>query len=557
MKAAALHLWHFHCREKHLEDLDTLIESLGYGADPPTREISFWQSLLHPDDLAHWRGRELLPLPDELGEGNGGVEIRLRARDGSWRWMATRARVLETDRAGAPVIVAGTCLDITAGKHAAEQLLHAAQHDALTGLPNRALTYAFGERILEATPRHGGRCAVLFIDLDHFKPINDHYGHAAGDLVLREIARRLQRCVRGEDVVGRLGGDEFVVILAHVQKVEDITHIAADCLAAVGSPIGYRDLELQVSSSIGISLYPADGPDVSTLVKHADTAMYHAKQQGRNNFQFFTHAMNARAKSLLKLEGRMRRALEQEEFSLYYQPVVDTHTHRIIAAEALLRWPAADLAPADFIPLAESSGLIHALGDWVFLQACRQQKVWAQEGLADVSVAINVSPLQFRQPRFAARVANMIAEAGIAATSLQLEITENAFLRDLDDVVQTLNALRALGLRITLDDFGKGYSILNHLKMLPMDAVKVDKDFVHELQLDRKNLAITEAIITLGESLDLQVIAEGIETEAVLQLLRTKRCRHMQGFCLSHPLPAAEFASWVRDPLALERAYQH
>ncbi|MDT8387827.1 MAG: EAL domain-containing protein [Thiogranum sp.] len=553
LRSAAFHLWHFYILEQRIEDLDALIENLGYIRSPRTGTRTFWESILHPDDLAYWRTRPLLPLPVELTED--GIELRLRTSDGNWRWMETRARIVEWDERDEPCVIAGTCLDITARKHAAEQRIRAAQHDPLTGLPNRSLTCAFGERLLDAAPRHGGQCAVLFVDLDRFKPINDTYGHAAGDAVLRQVAERLRHCVRGEDVVGRLGGDEFLVVLANAQHVEDITHVARNCMVAVGRPCSWRDVELLVSPSIGISQYPADGQDMDTLVKHADVAMYHAKQNGRNNFEFFTPAMNAQAKSLLDVESRMRRAIEQDGFCLHYQPVVDTETQRVMAAEALLRWPAENMGPDEFIPIAESSGLILPLGEWVLNEACRQHKAWIEQGMEPFRMSVNVSPFQFRQKQFREQLVQTLSDTGIEPACLQLEITENAFLQDLGEVVRTLDSLREPGIRIALDDFGRGYSSLSYLKDLPLDAIKVDRDFVHELQIDRVNLAITEAIINMAESLGLEVIAEGIETDAVLQLLKARHCRHMQGFFLSHPLPAAAFAAWYRDQPHGSRAF--
>ncbi len=555
IRDADFHLWHLDVTTFCLTDLDELLETLGYGEVANTHSVDFWRSLMHPEDLAQWSRSAMLPLPDALQED--GLELRLRAKDGSWRWLITRARVTETDSNGQPTLISGTCIDITSRKQSAEQLLHAAQHDPLTGLPNRALTYALGEHLLESAPRHGQRSAVLFVDLDRFKPINDYYGHATGDTVLQEVANRLKKCVRTEDVVGRLGGDEFLVILAQVGRVNDISKVAAKCLAEVSRPITHKDLELGVSPSIGISLFPADGCDMDALVKHADVAMYHAKQNGRNQFRFFTSAMNKQAKSLLKFEARMRRAIDRQGFCLHYQPIVDTEMEKTTGVEALLRWPAARLGPDEFIPLAESSGLILPLGDWVLQEACRQQVAWSDQGMEPLRMSVNVSPVQFRQRQFRERVGRIIDQTGIDPTYLQLEITENALLHNADQVVHVLNELRAMGLSIALDDFGKGYSSLNYLKSLPLDVVKVDKDFIHELGTDRVNLAITEAIIGLSERLGLQVIAEGIESEAVLQLLREKRCRHMQGYYLSRPLEAAVFEAWCLDPIAPCKAWQH
>lgn len=547
LKDAAFHLWHYEVPKQRLMDLDSLIENLGYKPSPKTTEPAFWISRLHPDDRVKFNAMQLWPLPESLS--TNGIELRLRSNGGDWRWMVTRARVVQTDQTGAPALITGTCLDVTDRKRAGQRLLKAAQHDPLTDLPNRALTYAFGDRLLAASPRQNNQCAVLFVDLDRFKPINDTYGHSAGDAVLRQVAKRLQHCVRNEDIVGRLGGDEFLVVLGQLQDAEDVIRVARHCVEVIGRPYLYEDIELHVSPSIGISLYPNDGKDMKTLVKNADRAMYHAKESGRNNFQFFTPTLDKRAKSMLDLENRLRLAIEQEALHLHYQPVIDIETHNVIAVEALLRWPGEDVGPDVFIQIAETNGWILPLGVWVLQEACRQQITWTKMGMKPLRISVNVSPLQFRQKGFSDQVTGIIAQSGVDPKYIQLEITENAFLHNLEDVVRTLNQLRDAGLSIALDDFGKGYSSLNYLKVLPLDAVKVDKDFLRELQDNTINLAITEAIINLGDSLGLDVIAEGIETETVLNLLRTTRCRHMQGFYLSRPLSALDFEEWYRNPL--------
>lgn len=555
MKSASFFLWHFHVQEQRLVDMEGLIRSLGYQPSADTEKVAFWRSLLHPDDSALWQGEPLLPLPRLVQEK--GVELQVRASDGNWRWLVVRAHVLDSSPQGRPEVITGTCVDITTRKQEAEKLLHVAQHDALTGLPNRTLTTAFAGRTLVSCHRHAQQCALLFIDLDRFKPINDSFGHAAGDAVLQEVAKRLRRCVRAEDVVGRLGGDEFLVVLAETGAKEAVSHIANTIIACLSEPIYYQESELQVSSSMGISRYPDDARELETLVKYADTAMYHAKQDGRNNARFFTQAMNRQAKDLLKCEHRMRKAVDNRGFRLVYQPVVDTETHRVVAAEALLRWPGEGLDPDTFIPLAESSGLILPLGEWVLQEACRQQQRWVAEGMGNIQMAVNVSPIQFRQHDFQQQVVDSITQANMDPAQLQLEITENAFMQDMHEVSQTLEALRTMGLTIALDDFGKGYSSLSYLKNLPLDRVKVDKKFVLNLQSDPANLSITEAIINLTEGLGLQVTAEGVENEAVLQLLRAMRYRHMQGFHLCPPLPAASFAAWYWDPQSLQSVSRH
>ncbi|TVP56317.1 MAG: EAL domain-containing protein [Halomonadaceae bacterium] len=552
---ASFHLWHLEVKERRLLDLNSLTEALGYSPSSETRKLSFWQSLLHPDDLTYWQGRDLLPLPHELK--NKGVELRLRTRDGHWRWMIAHAHVSERDEQGQPVLIAGTCVDITERKKDSERLLHAAQHDSLTGLSNRALVFQLGERLLAFATRHKQKCAVLFVDLDRFKPINDNFGHEAGDVALREVARRIRHCVRDEDVVGRLGGDEFLVILAEVRHAEGVTRVAHDIQDAINRAILFQDTKLEISSSIGISLYPTDGRNMETLVKNADAAMYHAKESGPNQMRFFTPSLNVRAKSLLQLETRMRQAIEDQTFTLYYQPFIDTERHQVVGVEALLRWPGENLSPNVFIPLAESTGLIQPLGDWVLTEAFKQQARWAQTAMGDLKMSVNVSPFQFRLKHFGQRVERLMQTTGVAPEQIQLEITEKVFIYDMHQVQRTLSKLRNTGLGIALDDFGKGYSSLNYLKQLPLNVLKIDKDFVREVQTDKASLDIIEAIINLGSNLGLQVIAEGIENEAVLELLRYRRCRHMQGFYLSHPMPADVFERWYRSPLTPGVDYRH
>lgn len=543
---ASLHLWHYHIPEGRIDDLGTLTESLSYTRSARTSRADFWLSIVHPQDIKNLKFRPLLPLPEKLVKC--GVELRLRTKDGQWRWMVVRARVTETDSSGAETLIAGTCLDITDQKNAGESLLHAAQHDSLTGLPSRALTYAFGDRLLAAAPRRATFCAVLFVDLDRFKPINDTYGHAAGDEVLRKVARRLRRCVRGEDVVGRLGGDEFMVVLAQLEDIDSITHVANHCLQAISQPLFFNNIKLQVSASIGISVYPNDGSNMGTLIRNADVAMYHAKKLKHNSFKFYTPAMNQRVESVLRLESRLHDAVENHEFCLNYQPVVDTNTQRIVSAEALLRWPAENIGPEEFIPLAESNRLILPLSDWILREACRQQKVWSDKGMEQLRISINISPLQFRQPNFANQIARAVTDSGIDPTLLQLEITEMALVHDFNAVVDTLHTLRRAGHRIALDDFGKGYFALQSLKSLPLDAIKVDKAFVVDLTHDKVDLAISETIINMGTLLDLEVIAEGIENEEIMELLRAKHCGHMQGFYFSGPLPPCEFEKIYKLP---------
>ncbi|QDZ30024.1 PAS domain S-box protein [Noviherbaspirillum sp. UKPF54] len=552
LEGADVHLWHLDCESRTLQYLDKLPAALGLVQDEVRNDIDFWLALIPPDDR-----EQLAKLVHEVRHGSRDAvetELRMRTRDGQWKWMLVRARVLERNANGTPRHVTGTCLDITERKQSEQEMLQLAQHDTLTGLPNRALSYAFGERTLASARRDGLQSAVLFVDLDRFKPINDTYGHDAGDAVLREVARRLRGCVRADDMVGRLGGDEFLLVLGDVDGPRGAGRVAAQCIAALGQPCPYKELQLQVSSSIGIAMFPADGDDIFTLARNADAAMYHAKECGRDNFQFFTQELNERSASTLAMENRLRGGLRQDEFRLHYQPIVDLESGFVIGAEALLRWPGAGVTPDQFIPVAEYTGVIHQLGEWALNEACRQQRAWQANGLDALTMSVNVSPAQFRQEGFRATVAKAVAASGIDPDCLQLEITENALAKNAETAVDALRALRQIGVHVVLDDFGKDYSSLSNLKQLPVDAIKIDKDFIHDLDSDRGNMAITSAIIDLGRELGLQVIAEGIESQAVLDSLRARRCKAIQGFYVCEPVAGDEFEDWYRHRSGLVAA---
>jgi diguanylate cyclase (GGDEF)-like protein len=441
-------------------------------------------------------------------------------------------------------------MDITEQKEAEQKILHAAQHDALTGLPNRALVYEVGSMLVSAAQRGHTRVAVLFFDLDRFKPINDTYGHETGDKMLQEVARRLRASVRAGDLVGRIGGDEFVAILTNVGSEQDLARSATNILDSLRQPYHVGNLELRTSPSIGISIYPRDGEDVDKLIRSADAAMYHAKDSGRNTYQFFTAEISAATRRVFAVEQRLRQGIEQNEFELYYQPIVETQTRRIVGAEALIRWPQADgqvLLPGEFISAAEASGIINQLGDWVIHEACRQHRKWLEQGLPPLRIAVNVSPVQFRARNFFQHVADAISNSEVDPSCLELEVTESAVMRQVEEAGKTLAGLKQLGLHISLDDFGTGYSSLSHLAHLPIDKLKVDQSFIRNINTDSRSLAITETVIALGKRLGVKVVAEGIETDEAFDLLRRCQCDLGQGYLLSAPLPADQFARWHRQ----------
>jgi diguanylate cyclase (GGDEF)-like protein len=430
------------------------------------------------------------------------------------------------------------------------QLKHVATHDALTGLPNRLLLADRMEQAIAQAERHHMRFAVLVVDLDRFKSINDSLGHLAGDAMLREVAQRLARVLRKADTLARLGGDEFVLILNEMPRAQDVESTASRVLADIGCPVKLSDLELHTSASIGISIYPDDGENAETLLQHADAAMYHAKKSGRNAYQFFAPAMNAFARERLQLENGLRRALARQEFVLHYQPKVDVRTGGVDSAEALIRWrhPTRGLTmPMDFIPLAEESGLIIPIGEWVLREACRQAYAWQAAGLRPLRVAVNLSAQQFKQKNLVDVVYSTLNAARLEPRYLELELTESAVMDDPERSIGILRQLSDLGVRISVDDFGTGYSSLSYLRRLPLDKLKIDSAFIRELATSSDDAAIVRAIISLAHSLHLKVIAEGVETPDQLVFLRDLGCDQYQGYHYSAPVPNNVFVAMLRE----------
>jgi len=430
------------------------------------------------------------------------------------------------------------------------QLQHAAMHDALSGLPNRLLLADRLSQAIAQAERHQNRFAVFVVDLDRFKAINDSLGHLAGDVMLKEVARRLALVLRKADTLARLGGDEFVLVLNEISGPEDVEAIAGRVLADLARPMRLSDLELHTSASVGISLFPTDGTDADSLLKHADAAMYHAKKNGRNAYQFFAPAMNAFAKERLELENGLRRALAQREFVLHYQPKVNVQGGGVDSAEALIRWqhPTRGLtAPMDFIPLAEESGLIVPIGEWVLREACQQACAWQAAGLRPLRVAVNLSAQQFRQKNLVEVVRSALSAARLEPRYLELELTESAVMHDAEQSIEILRQLSALGVRISVDDFGTGYSSLSYLRRLPLDKLKIDRAFIRDVVANRDDAAIVRAIVSLAHNLRLKVIAEGVETPDQLDFLRELGCDQYQGFHYSVPVPNSVFVEMLRE----------
>jgi diguanylate cyclase (GGDEF)-like protein len=435
--------------------------------------------------------------------------------------------------------------DVSAARAMALQMAHTAQHDFLTGLPNRMLLNDRVGHAIALAQRHGKQVALLFLDLDGFKHINDSLGHPTGDKLLQSIAKRLVDCVRSADTVSRQGGDEFVVLLSEVEHLEDAAISAGRMLRAVAEPHSIDQHELHVTLSIGVSVYPEDGVDAETLIKNADTAMYQAKENGRQGYQFFKPAMNAWAVERQFIEESLRRAVERHEFALHYQPKVDLRTGAITGAEALLRWthPTRGLiSPVQFIPVAEDCGLILPIGHWVLREACRQARAWMDAGLPVATIAVNVSALEFRNEKFLEDLFAILGETGLDPGSLELELTESVLMKRAESTAAILKTLRERGVQVAIDDFGTGYSSLSYLRKFAVDALKIDQSFVGRITTGADDASIVAAVINMARSLKLRVVAEGVETPEELAFLRDHQCGEAQGFYFSRPMLPQQFA---------------
>jgi len=440
--------------------------------------------------------------------------------------------------------------DVTAAQAKSLQMSHLAQHDSLTDLPNRVL---FNDRLTQAialAERQGKQLALMFVDLDHFKKINDSLGHDVGDKLLQSVAGRLLACVRRSDTVSRLGGDEFVILLSQVEHAEDAAYSARKILRALAAPHRIDNKSLDINVSIGVSTYPNDGQDAEGLMNRADNAMYEAKEHGRNNYQFFRHEMHARLAERQSLEADLRCALGRNEFLLHYQPKLGLQTGEITGVEALIRWlhPQRGLVyPAQFVPIAEECGLIVPIGQWVLLEACKQAQAWRDSGLGVVPVSVNVSAAEFGAKDFLSGVRAVLIATGVEPQHLELELTESVLMRDAEAAVVTLVKLKAMGVQLAIDDFGTGYSSFTYLRRFPCDALKLHQSFVQEITADPADAAIVSAMINLGRSLKQRVIAEGVETRAQLKFLQHHGCGEGQGFYFSPPVVAEQAGRLFKD----------
>jgi diguanylate cyclase (GGDEF)-like protein/PAS domain S-box-containing protein len=438
--------------------------------------------------------------------------------------------------------------DVSEARAMALQLSHLAEHDFLTGLPNRLLLNDRLTQAISLSRRHSGQLAVLFLDLDRFKNINDSLGHDVGDQLLQSVASRLASCVRRSDTISRQGGDEFVILLSELNEAQDAAITATKMLDAVTLPHHIGPHRIQMSASIGVSIYPEDGVTADALTKNADAAMYEAKENGRSNFQFFKQVMNIRAMERQFIESALHRALERGEFLLHYQPIVNLRTGEVTGAEALIRWPHPErglIPPAQFVPIAEDCGLILPIGQWVLREACKQARAWIDAGRRPIPISVNISALEFRAANFLEGVHAILTDTRLDPHCLELEITESVLMKHAESTANVLHALKAMGVQLAVDDFGTGYSSLSHLNRFPIDVLKIDQSFVHDICSSPDQATIVSAVISMGKSLKKRVIAEGIETMEQLESLRAWGCEEGQGYLLDRPMVASEFTNRV------------
>lgn len=530
-----------------------------FGLRPPVLGGSYeaFFNAFHPAD----RDIARAALDRALRRGKAfSLDHRIVLPNGTEHIVHQQAEIM-FDTNGKPLRMIGTVQDITERKKAEEQIRTLAYYDTLTELPNRVMFKEHLGKALARARRRNNLVAVLLLDLDRFKRINDTLGHSVGDQLLREVAGRLLQSVRREDMVARhsfddtatsvarLGGDEFAIMLTDLESVQAAAKVARRTLDTLSAPISLDAQEVFATASIGITVFPFDGEDVDTLLKNADTAMYHAKSEGRNNYQYYTKSMNASAFENLALENSLRRALERGEFELYYQPQVDLDSGEIVGVEALIRWQHPELgmvSPVQFIPLALETGLIVPMDEWGLRTACQQAKAWQDAGLRPMRVSVNLSSYQFRQKKLVELVARILSETRLDPQYLDVELTESTIMQNAEETVKTLHELNEMGIKLSVDDFGTGYSSLSYLKRFPLDTLKIDRSFIKDITTDPDDEALTRAILAMSNSLKLRVIAEGVETEEQLEFLRVNGCDEFQGYLFSRPVRATEIAEMLR-----------
>ena len=566
-RMAQLGYWDFDIERNEFFRSDEYLRIHGLERGDIAPRLGAKRRFVHPDDLDAFdaKGRARL-----LSDGPLHLEYRIVRQDGEVRVLSSHSKGV-FDTQGKLVRVHGTIQDITERRQAEERMRTLTLYDTLTGLPNRQFFKEQLDHSLALAQRLKMSLAVLVLDIDRFQRINETFGHGVGDQLLKEASTRLTRILRDADYVARvenasethnvarLGGDEFTIMLTGLTHAEDVAKVARRMLDEIAQPLQLDGQEVVVTASIGIAVFPTDGIDTEALLKHADSAMYFAKEQGKNNYQFFSASMNARSFQKLSLENGLRKALEREELVLHYQPKVDSIGGGIVGVEALVRWKHPDLgmvSPGDFIPLAEETGLIVPIGEWVLGEACRQLSAWRAAGFSDLTMAVNMASQNFAQKDFVKRVAACIRTAGLAAAGVEIEVTESVLMQDVQATIATLNALKEGGIALSVDDFGTGYSSLAYLKRFPIDTLKIDRSFVRDVMINREDAAITSAIVTLGKRLGMQVVAEGVETAEQVAFLRREGCHLMQGYYFGRPVAAAELTAVLDTGIAVSAVSQ-
>ena len=525
---------------------DTWLDILGLSRDDIKNHVSDWKELVHPDDSSIGITAIEQTIKDHKTYT---IEFRMRHKKGHWVWIEGSGAVVERDtKTGAPLRIAGTHKDISFRKSTEEKMHFLAFNDALTKLPNRTYLKKRLESFLQTVSPQP--FAFLFLDLDYFKNINDAFGHSFGDQVIQDVALRFKDTLKEEDFIARVGGDEFVILTHNIHKLE---RLCKNLSNAIEKPFHIQGESFSLGTSIGISLFPEDGATFELLFKHADTAMYAAKSSGKNRFKYYTARMGETALESTKMDIEMRRAITNDEFTLFYQPQVELSSGKLIGIEALIRWmdPEKGMIPPDaFIPRAEENRLMVPIGTLVLRKALTQMKVWIEKGVFTGKIAINISSVQIEEEDFITTLSAILNEVGIDAGHIELEVTESAIMANEKQFIQTLRELKKLGFSISIDDFGTGYSSLNYIKTLPIDTLKIDRTFVKDLPDDRDDIAITMVIITLAKQLGLSVIAEGIETEAQQEFLMQNGCHKAQGYLFAHPMDAASFEAFCHTQKA-------
>jgi diguanylate cyclase (GGDEF)-like protein/PAS domain S-box-containing protein len=548
-RIAQLGHWEWDIRTDHVQRSDEVCRILGLTPQQMAPAHAAFTSLIHPQDRRIVEDAVYAALHRQQPFS---IDFRIVQPDGATRIVHEQAEVVY-DAAGNATRMQGTTQDITERKRAEEQIQQLALYDSLTGLPNRHLFKEQLTRAVARAERTGELVVMLSLDLDRFKRINDTLGHEVGDLLLKETAARLNCSVRQTDYVtrrdsdarnhciARQGGDEFSVLLTDLSQAQGAAKVAQRILDVISEPFRFGDNEIVIGASIGIAVYPLDGADCDTLLKNADAAKSYAKEHGKNTYEYYDQNMNASAVQKLTLESSLRRALERNEFSLFYQPKIDVNSRSIVGVEALIRWHHPErglVSPAEFIPVAEETGLIIPIGEWVLRTACAQIRAWLDAGITPVPIAINLSATQFHQQNICELVTAALRDYRVAADMLEIEITESAAMQNAQATSATLHRLKAIGVSIAIDDFGTGYSSLSYLKRFPIDSLKIDRSFVTELPGNQDDASIAQAVITMGHALRLKIVAEGVETEAQLDFLAANFCDEMQGYYFARPQPA-------------------